>query len=94
MKLRKFVLSRDKRHAYCAQWGSFRRQPWIMIEQEMSIEEAKRRFGFLAHPDAIGVRVILSHVAPLEVCVTIPSMEFTTPATTPTATATAARGRV
>lgn len=47
MNLRKFVLSRDKRHAYCAQWGSFHRQPWIMLEQEMSIEEAKRRFGFL-----------------------------------------------
>lgn len=69
MKLRKFVLSRDKRHAYCARWGSFRRQPWIMIEQEISIEEAKRRFGFLAHPDAIGVRIGYSTFAPIEVVV-------------------------
>jgi hypothetical protein len=93
MKLRKFVLSRDKRHAYMARWASFHTQPWICVTEEMYIEEAKRRWPFVNF-DAIGVSVVLSHVAPLEVCVTIPSMKFTTPTTNPTETATAARGRV
>lgn len=69
MKMLRFVRSRSKRYAYIAKWGSFRRQPWISFTEEISVEEAKRRFGFVAHPNAIGVNVGYSTYAPMEVTV-------------------------
>lgn len=66
-KLRKFVQSRDRRHAYIAKWGDFSRQPWISFTEEISIEEAKRRFGHVAPENAIACKIGYSVVPPLEV---------------------------
>ncbi|MGA7885247.1 MAG: hypothetical protein WCA44_05845 [Acidobacteriaceae bacterium] len=44
-----------------------RNQPIIMIEREISVEEAKRLYNFDAHPDAIAVGVGYTVYEPLEV---------------------------
>ena len=44
-----------------------RNQPILMLDYEISIEEAKQMFGFQAHPDAIAVGVGHTVHAPLEV---------------------------
>jgi hypothetical protein len=69
MKLRSRVLSRSKRYWQIARWSAFRRQPIICWEQEISIEEAKRRFGHIAPEGAIGVRIGYSVHQPMEVLV-------------------------
>jgi hypothetical protein len=71
MKLRQRILSRRKRYAYIARWSDFRRQPFICFEQEMTIEEAKRRFGYTAPEGAVGVKIGYSVHRPLEVDVCV-----------------------
>lgn len=56
------ILSRSKRYAYIARWASFLRQSYICLEQEMTIEEVKRRF-----PRAVGVKIGYSVYQPMEV---------------------------
>jgi hypothetical protein len=45
----------------------FRNQPFIIIEREISIEDAKRMYGFDAHPGAVSVQVGYTVHAPIEV---------------------------
>ena len=67
--VRQRVLSRSKRYAYIARWSSFRRQPFICFSEEITIEEAKRRWGYLAPSGAIGVKVGYSVHQPMEILV-------------------------
>jgi len=48
-------------------WPDLRRQPFILFEQEITVEEARRLYGFLAHPEAFGVKVGYTVHSPLEV---------------------------
>ena len=42
-------------------------QQFVSIEREISIEDAKRMYGFDAHPDAVSVQVGYTVHAPFEV---------------------------
>lgn len=48
-------------------WRDLRHQSVFAFEREISIEDAKRLYGFVAHPDAVGVTVGYSVHAPLEI---------------------------
>lgn len=46
-----------------------RNQPWIVFTREMSIEDAKRIFGFQPPEDAIGCKIGYTVYGPMEVTV-------------------------
>ena len=48
-------------------YPDLRNQPFIVMDYEISVEEARAMFGFEAHPDAIGVIVGHTVYAPIEV---------------------------
>lgn len=67
MKLRQFFQTRALRHAQIASTAAFRHQPIYCFDYEISIEEAKRRFGYVAPEGSIGCHIGHTVYQPMEV---------------------------